>query len=280
VTPAPRGPWSAPDLPTDAAAWRAVAGPDAPWREVEVVPTTASTNSDLLARADAGAGSGLVLVAQEQTAGRGRLDRTWESPPGTGLTFSVLVEPWTDRGAWGWLPLLSGLAVAEAIRERSGLTAGLKWPNDVLIDERKVAGVLVQVTADARRAVVGIGINTHLGQQDLPIPEATSLMLAGADEAGADRSGLLRAVLLRLAARLGAGGGAGGAAAPPAPEPAAMADYRRRCVTLGRHVDVAGAVGRHVRGVAADVADDGSLVVDVDGDGVAHVASGDVVHVR
>jgi BirA family biotin operon repressor/biotin-[acetyl-CoA-carboxylase] ligase len=280
VTPAPRGPWSAPDLPTDAAAWRAVAGPDAPWREVEVVATTASTNADLLARADAGAGSGLVLVAQVQTAGRGRLQRTWESPPGTGLTFSVLVEPWTDRGAWGWLPLLSGLAVAEAIQDRSGLPARLKWPNDVLIDERKVAGVLVQVTADARRAVVGIGINTHLEQQDLPIPEATSLLLAGSDEAGADRAGLLVAVLLRLAVRLGAGPGDDAADAPPAPEPGAMADYRRRCVTLGRHVDVAGPTGRHVRGVAADVADDGSLVVDVDGDGVAHIAAGDVVHVR
>jgi BirA family biotin operon repressor/biotin-[acetyl-CoA-carboxylase] ligase len=273
VTPASVGPIASPPLPDGPAVWDdAVAASGGRWRGVEVVPRTASTNADLLARCEAGEAPGVVLVAEHQTQGRGRLDRTWESPAGTGLTFTASVAPTVDRSAWGWLPLLAGLAVVEAVQERTGLSAGLKWPNDVLVGDRKLGGLLVQVAANAPVAVIGIGINTHLRAEAMPVPEATSLVLEGADAEGADRVRLLTAILGRLAVRM--------ADLDAGPSDQAMADYRNACVTLGRHVDIARTSAAHVRGVVADVADDAALVVDVHGDGTVHVAAGDVTHLR
>jgi BirA family biotin operon repressor/biotin-[acetyl-CoA-carboxylase] ligase len=239
---------------------------------VEVVTETGSTNADLLARADAGDPPGIVRVAEHQSHGRGRLDRTWESPVTAGLTFSVLVAPRVERSAWGWLPLLAGLAVVEGIAERTGLQTRLKWPNDVIVNDRKLAGLLVQIAARGDLAVVGIGINTHTSAAALPVPEATSLVLEGVDPDLADRASVLTAVLRRLDARLDD--------VDAGPSDAAMADYRNACASLGRHVDITRAHGPSVRGVVADVADDASLVVDVDGGGTAHVAAGDVTHLR
>ena len=145
---------------------------------VEVLASSPSTNAVVAERARAGAPDGLVVVADHQTAGRGRLDRTWETPPGTAVTFSMLLRPQSPTRAWPWLPLLAGYAVDKALKAR-GLDAGVKWPNDVLIGDKKVAGILVERvdTPDGPAAVVGIGVNTGLTADELPVPTATSLAI-------------------------------------------------------------------------------------------------------
>ncbi len=225
------------------------------WR-VEVLAETGSTNAVVAARAAAGEPAGLVVVAEQQTAGRGRLDRTWTSPPRAGLTFSVLLRPSLPLARWGWVPLWGGLAVAEAVRERCEVDAVVKWPNDVLVGGEKVCGLLAEATGGA--LVLGIGLNVTTTREELPQDRpATSLRLAGATTT--DRDTLLRAVLRSLDRALGA-------ADPDA--------YRARCDTLGRRVRVVLA-DREVEGTAERVDDDGRLVVD----GTPY-AAGDVVHLR
>lgn len=243
--------------PLDAAALRRALEPQG-WR-VEVLQRTASTNAVAVERARQGEPAGLVVVAEEQTHGRGRLDRSWLSPPRAGLTFSVLVRPAWPAGTWPWLPLLTGLAVARALRGHAGVDARLKWPNDVLVgpDERKVCGVLVEVPAPGT-AVLGIGLNVTTTHGELPVPTATSLRLAGATTT--DRDLLLRAVLRALGAALD--------------DPVACREqYRALCSTVGREVRVEQPDGREHTGRADRVDDAACLVVD----GTA-VAAGDVVH--
>ena len=225
--------------------------------QVEVLAETSSTNAVVAERARAGAGHGLVVVAEQQSAGRGRLDRSWVSPPRAGLTFSVLVRP--SRPVGGWLPLLSGVAVARALRTVAEVDAVLKWPNDLLVRERKVCGVLAEVPSPGA-VVVGIGLNVTTRADELPVDTATSLQLEGA--ATTDRDTLLRAVLRELADVL-------------ADEGAAKAEYRSRCSTIGRRVRLDLPADGAVTGVAEAVDDDGRLVVD----GTAYGA-GDVVHLR
>src|SRR5215468_10429170 len=131
--------------PLDAAALqRAAVRPQGLWRAVEVVGRTGSTNADLLARALRGEPEGVVLAAEEQTAGRGRMGRTWVAPPYAALTFSLLTRPGVPPARRGWLPLLAGVAVATAVTELTGVEARLKWPNDVLVGEAKLAGILAE----------------------------------------------------------------------------------------------------------------------------------------
>lgn len=174
------------------------------YTSLEVVPATGSTNSDLAARADGPEGA--VLIAEEQTAGRGRLDRTWTAPARSGLFFSVLLKP-SDVPVerWGWLPLLAGVATATGLSRVAGVDTALKWPNDVLVtidgEERKTAGILAERaggpdSAGGPGVVLGIGVNVSLREDELPVPEAGSLALAGAKET--DRDPLLRAVLRSL----------------------------------------------------------------------------------
>lgn len=171
------------------------------YRDIEVVPRTGSTNSDLVARAAAGSvEEGAVLVAEEQTAARGRLDRRWSAPPRSGLFFSVLLRPREVPVArWGWLPLLTGVAVATGLARAAGVDTALKWPNDLLVtvggEERKAGGILAERAGDDG-VVIGVGINVSLRADELPVPQAGSLALAGA--AGTDRDPLLRAVLRGL----------------------------------------------------------------------------------
>ncbi len=218
------------------------------WR-VEVVPTTASTNADVAARARAGEPPGLVLVAEHQTAGRGRLTRSWNSPPRAGLLLSALLTAPPSP----WVPLLAGVALARALRDTAGLEPRLKWPNDVLVDGRKIAGILAEVAAG--RVVLGIGLNVTTTAAELPPDRAaTSVSLAGGSS---DRLTLLRAVLRALA----------GGATP--------ADYRGLCDTIGRRVAVHLPDGTVHRGLADGVDDQGRLVVDG-----APYAAGDVEHLR
>ena len=163
------------------------------------VERTGSTNADVLAAAIAGEPEGLVLVAQTQTAGRGRQGRTWESPPGGGLYFTVLLRPDVPVARFGWIPLLAGVALAEAVRETAKVDAVLKWPNDLLVGGAKCAGILAEATGTGGVAV-GIGLNTGMQEHQLPptptgIP-ATSLRLRGASTV--DNDELLAAVLDRL----------------------------------------------------------------------------------
>src|SRR5215470_6491119 len=146
------------------------------WREVRVVEETGSTNADLLAKARSGADEGLVLVAEAQTSGRGRMGRRWISPPRRALTFSVLLRPPVPPALLGWVPLLAGVAVASALERTAGVDARLKWPNDVLVGDAKLAGILAERWGDA--VVVGTGINGLQQRGELPVPTATSLVMA------------------------------------------------------------------------------------------------------
>ncbi len=247
---------------------------------LEVVASTGSTNADLLASARAGAPAGTVLVAEEQTAGRGRLDRRWQSEPGAALLFSVLLRPaGVPPASRGWLPLLTGVAVSAAIRAETGLEVTLKWPNDVLSGtgipgvSGKLAGILAEQSGDA--IVVGVGLNVSTDTGELPAPQATSLWLEGA--AGADRQAILVAALRQLEywyLRWSAGPQPGDAAAN-----GPRAEYLRLCSTIGRDVRVELPGGSFVTGLAVDVDDVGRLLVSA-ADGEHAVSAGDVVHVR
>jgi BirA family transcriptional regulator, biotin operon repressor / biotin---[acetyl-CoA-carboxylase] ligase len=242
--------------------------------QLQVVVETDSTNVDLREAARAGtARPGQVLIAIHQRAGRGRLDRRWESEPGTGLTFSVLVDPGPVGLAWwGWLPLLSGLAVAEGARAATDVALLVKWPNDVQsVDGRKVAGILCERvdTAEGPRAVVGVGLNVSSTADQLPVPTAGSLAMAGGsvDDPGA----ILGAVLARLNARLAAWRAAGGDAAA-----AGVLDaYAAISVTLGADVTVTLPGGEAVAGQAVRIDRDGSLVLRA-ADGERTISAGDV----
>ena len=145
---------------------------------LELHASAPSSNALAAARAKEGAAEGLVVVADHQSAGRGRLDRSWQTPPGAAATFSLLLRPSVPAASWPWLPLLTGRSVAKAL-VALGYRAGVKWPNDVLIEERKVSGILVErvETPQGPAAVVGVGINVGMTSAELPVPTATSLWL-------------------------------------------------------------------------------------------------------
>ncbi len=239
-----------------------------PWR-IDLVEETGSTNADLLARAAAGEDiDGAVLIAESQTAGRGRLGRTWSTPPRSQIALSVGVGVGAvPSDAWGWLPLLTGVAVVDAVAEVAGVTAGLKWPNDVLVGTGKLAGILAEVAAPEPVVVVGLGLNVS----EAPDPGATSLSMLGAPTV--DRTGLAEAILRHLAARVADWRTAKGADA------ALAADYRARSVTIGQRVRATLPGDRAVEGVAADVDDLGRLRIDTGGELVT-VSAGDITHLR
>ncbi len=249
---------------------------DGRWARVAVVDRTASTNSDLLA--DACAPDRSVLVAEHQESGRGRLDRSWVAPPGMGLTFSVLVRPQVALLRWGWLPLLTGVALYEAVAAVGGVRVALKWPNDLLARAGsdsagfgKVAGILAQTSGEA--VVIGIGLNVHTGRPDLPVESATSLALCGA--VGLRRGGLLAAILARLDARYAQWTDVEG----DAEACGLAAAYRDACATVGQVVAVTGTDGSLVRGTAVGIDSTGRLRLD-DGSEILVIGAGDVHHLR
>jgi BirA family transcriptional regulator, biotin operon repressor / biotin---[acetyl-CoA-carboxylase] ligase len=254
----------------DRARLQAALGP--PWSGIEIVDATESTNADLIDAAPTQP-AGTVLVAEYQRTGRGRLDRRWASPPRAGLTFSVLLRPSAPASQWGWLPLLTGVAVRDAVAELSGLDAALKWPNDLVLGAggRKAAGILAQVAGDA--AVVGVGLNVTTTAAELPVDTATSLTVEGAPPL--DRTELLVAILARLGARYTQWDDTGG----DAEASGLAADYRDRCATIGRDVVVSGTDGGSFEGRAAGIDADGRLVLTSDGR-QRLVAAGDVRHLR
>ncbi|MCF4140068.1 biotin--[acetyl-CoA-carboxylase] ligase [Streptomyces sp. Tue 6430] len=249
------------------------------WTAVDVVPRTGSTNSDLVALAAAGkAGEGTVLVAEEQTSGRGRLDRRWSAPPRSGLFFSALLRPAEVPVArWGWLPLLTGVAVATGLSRAAGVDTALKWPNDLLVtvggQERKAGGILAE-RAGPDGVVVGVGVNVTLRAGELPVPQAGSLELAGA--VSTDRDPLLRAVLRSLEEWYGRWRRVGGDPSLSGLQEA----YAAGCATLGRTVRAELPGERSVVGEAVAVDGDGRLVI-ATREGVREpVGAGDIVHLR
>jgi BirA family transcriptional regulator, biotin operon repressor / biotin---[acetyl-CoA-carboxylase] ligase len=250
---------------------RALVSGDGLWTDVRVVESSPSTNADVAAAARDGAPEGLVVVAESQTAGRGRRARSWTTPPRAGLTFSVLLRPTFPAARWGWLPLLAGLAVATPLTKLSDLDVRLKWPNDVLVGERKLGGILTEVVGTG--VVVGIGLNVSLRDDELPVPTATSLAIEGS--VVVDRDPVLRAVLREFERRYVDLTRASG----DADASGLAAGYRAACATLGREVRAELPGSRVLQGTAIAVDSDGRLVLDVAGDRQT-VAAGDVVHIR
>ncbi|MFC0508017.1 biotin--[acetyl-CoA-carboxylase] ligase [Micromonospora costi] len=271
---------------------RALVAPYGPWTRLELHAETGSTNADAAEAARAGEPEGLVVVAERQTAGRGRRGRVWQSPPRAGIATSVLLRPGEavpERGwaavpltGYGWLPLLAGVALVDAVARLAELDAVLKWPNDLLIEGAKCAGVLAETAPGASpgqppAVVVGIGLNVTLRADELPenptgLP-ATSLQLAGA--AATDRDPLLRALLRSVADWYDRWRTAGGDAV----ESGLREAYLAACATIDRPVRVLLPGGGEVTGTATGVDTDGQLVVETP-EGERHLAAGDVLHLR
>ncbi|PRC42226.1 biotin--[acetyl-CoA-carboxylase] ligase, partial [Mycobacterium sp. ITM-2017-0098] len=222
------------------------------WRRIDVVAETGSTNADLIARASAGEDiAGAVLLAEHQTAGRGRHGRQWSAPPRSQISVSVGVDTTgVPPAAWGWLPLLTGLSVAHTVRSSYGIDVGVKWPNDVLVGKGKLAGILAEVSAPV--IVVGLGLNVSLTADELPDPNAVSLSMLGHD---ADRSTLTCSLLQELSSRLRGWRAAGGADA------ALAADYRAVSTTIGTRVRAVLPNDSEIVGIATDIDDAGRLLI-------------------
>ncbi len=241
------------------------------WRSLEVVPEIGSTNAALLAAAAEDAPEGTVLAAEHQVTGRGRLDRVWSSPPGAGITVSFLLRPDVPSARRGWLPLLTGVALAEAVGEVPGVRASLKWPNDLLAaGGAKLAGILAEAGSGA--VVVGVGLNVSTRADELP-ETGTSLTLAAGRPV--DRAAVLLQFLRGFERRYLAWVRTLGD-----PVSSGLArDYLAWSATVGADVVVTLPDGSTLEGVAESVDWDGRLVVRT-AEGVAELASGDVRHVR
>ncbi|MCC5035205.1 biotin--[acetyl-CoA-carboxylase] ligase [Streptomyces sp. WAC 00631] len=280
--PEPPGRWSDLERPPLNATGlrRALVRPGGLWTSLDVVEVTGSTNTDLAERAAAGTvPEGAVLVSEEQSAGRGRLDRHWVAPARSGIFASVLLRPGpaVPVTRWGWLPLLAGVATATAVSRTAGTDTALKWPNDLLVtvdgEERKAGGVLSERVGDGD-VVLGIGLNVSLGADELPVPGAGSLALAGA--VSTDRDPILRAVLRSLEQWYGDWRAAEG---DPA-RSGVLEAYAAGCATLGRTVRAVLPGDREISGEAVALDGDGRLVLRTEGGGREAVGAGDIVHLR
>jgi BirA family biotin operon repressor/biotin-[acetyl-CoA-carboxylase] ligase len=240
-------------------------------RPLEVVAEIGSTNDAVMAAGRAGRSEGFAVLADRQTAGRGRRGRSWASPAGLGLYTSILLRPQPLSARVPLLTLVAGLGVAEAIEEIAGVTTQLKWPNDVLVEGRKIAGILAETaSADERvdHVVIGIGINVNHGPQDLPeglFPAATSLSIATGKTL--PRGELAAAVFNALDRWYHA--------FSDGRVEAILAAGRNRSAILGRPVEVF-SDEEQWQGLAMDLDADGALLVQEDGGRLRRVIAGDV----
>ena len=250
------------------------------WRSVTVFSQIASTNSVGMALASAGCPTGVVLVTDLQTAGRGRLDRSWEAPAGTSAMFSVVLHPGGPDREWGILPLLAGVAVCEAMEFVTGVRTSLKWPNDLIIGDGdaptgrggKVGGILAERDAATGAVILGVGINVDLAEEDLPVPAATSLTLAGVPRPR--RAKLIGRALSRIEHWFTAWDAVG---TDPAALDRLLGAYRERCLSVGTELRVVRPGADDLVGLGAGIGPRGELLVDADGT-VVPVIVGDVVH--
>lgn len=255
---------------------RDLVGPGRALHRLEVVQSTGSTNADLLARHRSGEDiDGLVLIAEHQSAGRGRQGRSWSTPARSQIALSVGVGAGgLQPAAWGWLPLLTGVAVVDAVHATTGLQPGLKWPNDIVVrdtqtGEGKLGGILAEMAAPV--IVVGLGLNVTLTAQEAPDSRATSLLMLGSTML--DRSALLGSILAELTERIDRWRTLGGA------DPSLVGDYRRHSRTLGTRVRALMPGDREIVGIATDIGDLGQLLIDTGRETVA-VSAGDITHLR
>ncbi len=246
--------------------------------------SSSSTNAELAARADReGLADRTVMLTRYQSAGKGRLGRSWTAPPGASVAASVLLRPRLPDGETpppdrlGWVPILAGVAMTRAVRKvLPGRDVGFKWPNDVLVGGRKICGVLAELLPSGAGLVVGAGLNTRMTAEELPTPTATSLAVEGLQVDDALEDGVIAAYLEGLGARLARYLAAGA----DAEASGLRAEARSDCLTLGRRVRVELPGDAELVGVAVDLDADGHLAV-ADADGALRsVAAGDVTHVR
>jgi BirA family transcriptional regulator, biotin operon repressor / biotin---[acetyl-CoA-carboxylase] ligase len=228
---------------------------------VFILDKTASTNDDALALARAGAPDGTVVVAREQTAGRGRLNRGWVAEPDGALLASWIARPQMPLDRWTLIPLVAGIACAEAVRARAKIEGALKWPNDLMVGDRKLGGILVEAEVPAF-VVVGVGINVSQTKFE-PGLQATSIALEGGIRL--DRADLLAAIVRSFHQAM--------------TDPSQALDrYRAISCTIGRAVEVELASGSII-GTAHDVDARGGLVVETAA-GEVVVTAGDVIHLH
>ena len=250
------------------------------WRDLEVVESTGSTNADLLARALAGEPEGAVLAAEEQRAGRGRMGRTWTSPPRAALTFSLLLKPAVPPARRGWLPLLTGVAVAAAVTQVTGVETRLKWPNDLLAADAKLAGILAEAAGDA--VVVGIGLNVSTEPAELSLLAAPAPARCPPPPCARPARPRWTAPGCCSPSWPGSSAGTGPGGRPAATRTAAgcAQEYLSWSATIGRTVRAELPGGQALSGPAAGVDSDGRLLVRVSSGSEVAVAAGDVVHLR
>lgn len=239
------------------------------WAHVVVRDSVTSTNDEVVDLWRTGSDQVVVLAADEQVAGRGRLERAWSSPAGTCVAMSLAVPLEVVRQSHvevSALPLYAGLCAVRALAH-AGFSAGIKWPNDIVVVDadgtlRKLGGILVQLQEEV--LVIGIGINVSLTQSELPIPTATSLNLLGCV---VTREELIAWIIGELSAIVRVSSDEW------------LAEYRKHCVTLNQHVKVTQVVGSAVEGIACDVDARGQIILESNGQQVS-VSIGDVEHVR
>ncbi|WP_312181490.1 biotin--[acetyl-CoA-carboxylase] ligase [Arthrobacter sp.] len=269
-----------------------LAAPAGPLPRLDIVSETGSTNTDLsdAARLAPSQYPDLsVLTAELQTAGRGRLGRTWEAPERSSLFVSVLLRPVNASGrplptqSYGWLSLLAALSLTRSVAARTGVEPKLKWPNDVMVDGRKLAGVLAQVVPETSgnppAVVVGTGLNVSLTDEDQPVSTATSLLMEYASTT--DRNILLEDYLLRFSEDYHAFCAVDGDATAPWAQGGSLKDQvSARMVTLGQHVRAYLPGGAELVGRAVGLDPHGALFI-ADDEGTRHaVTAADVVHLR
>lgn len=248
--------------------------PGALWQTIDVVAETGSTNADLARRARQDGIAGSVLVTDYQHAGRGRLGRSWSAPPGSSVAMSVVLRPaGISSTRWTWLPLLAGLAVVEALRRAADAPAVLKWPNDVLVGEKKICGILAERvdTPHGPACVIGIGLNVHLSEAQLPVPTATSLELFRPGRVP-QRTTLIVTILRALELLVSSW-------ETSDDDEAFASSYIDRCDTIGRRVRVILSSDKEVEGTAEAIDPAGRLVVRT-ATGTQTFGAGDVVHLR
>ncbi|MDP1719696.1 MAG: biotin--[acetyl-CoA-carboxylase] ligase [Candidatus Nanopelagicaceae bacterium] len=241
------------------------------WR-VSVVDITGSTQTDLTtAVRKNGAKHGEVLVTEFQSAGRGRLDRSFVAQPGTALLFSFFIKPDAVKNEWGWLPLLAGQAICKSMEEVLKITSEmrplLKWPNDILINDRKVGGILAERidSENGPGVVVGIGLNFFATREELPVSNATSLALEGFT--GTSRADLLVSFLKNMSAYLERW---------ESDDFSLIQEYIDRSATIGKAISIELPSGEKVESVAVSIARSGALILE----NGSQITVGDVIHLR
>ena len=235
-----------------------------PYWRVSVVELTGSTQNDLLQLVESNiALDGQVIVTEFQSNGRGRLDRTFEAPAKSALLFSFYIKPRKQRSEWGFIPLIAGLSLVRSITTiDTAMNVSLKWPNDLLINEKKCAGIIAQTTTEG--IVLGIGLNVSMTSEELPVPTATSLAIEGSKFV--ERNSLLSQVL-NIFAELFESWEEGFEL---------LSEYSDVSSTIGKKVRVELPGGENLEGTVARISPTGELVLD---DG-RHVSAGDVIHLR